>query len=91
MGIVKEIAGAAIPYVALGVAGYLAYHFIANSTVGKTLEKLPEKAAEKAEEIQSRTPVDWLKRTPAGKAFNGDWAGAAIGLTGPGMIWNLLN
>lgn len=87
MGIVKEITSAAIPYVALGVAGYLAYRFIANSTVGKTLGKIPENAADKFDEIKSREPKDWLERTPIYKAVKGDWAGAAVALTG----WNLIN
>ena len=91
MGIVKEVTSAAIPYVALGVAGYLAYRFIARSSVGKTLTEIPEKAAEKADEIKNRSFVDWVKRTPAGKAYQGDWAAAAWGLTTPGMFWNLLS
>ena len=91
MGIVKEITSAAIPYVALGVAGYLAYRFIARSDVGKTIANLPKAAADKADEITSRTPSDWLSRTPIGKAMQGDWAAAAAGLTTPGMIWNLIN
>lgn len=48
MGIVKEIAGAAVPYVALGIAGVLAYRFIKNSTVGKTLEEAKSSATDSA-------------------------------------------
>ncbi len=53
MGLVKEIAGAAIPYVALGIAGVLAYRFIKNSTVGKTLEEAKSSAADSANTITS--------------------------------------
>ena len=91
MGIVKEITSALIPYAALGVAGYLAYRFIARSDIGKTLENLPKAVEEKTEEVTSRTPKDWFDRTPIGKALQGDWAAAAAGLTTPGAIWNLLN
>ena len=91
MGIVKEVTGAVLPYVVIGGVGYLAYRYIARSTVGQTLAELPAKAAEKGEEIASRTPSDWLSRTPIGKAVQGDWPAAVAGLTTPGMIWNLLS
>ena len=48
MGLAREIAGAAIPYVALGIAGVLAYRFIKNSTVGKTLKEAKGSATDSA-------------------------------------------
>ena len=80
-----------MPYAVLIGAGYLAYRYIARSTVGNFLKEIPANVEEKKEEIKSREVADWWDRTPAGKALKGDWAGAAAGLTTPGMIWNLLN
>lgn len=44
----KTIVAAIIPYAALGIAGVLAYRFIKNSTVGKTLEKAKDSATDSA-------------------------------------------
>lgn len=76
MGIVKEIAGAAIPYVALGIAGVLAYRFIKNSTVGRTLEEAKSSATDSA-----NTAVSWaFKDNPLISVVKGvrDWSGFRV-------------
>ena len=72
----KTIVAAIIPYAALGIAGVLAYRFIKNSTVGRTLEEAKNSATDSVNTVTS-----WaFKDNPLISVVKGvrDWSGFRV-------------
>ena len=57
--IVSGVIRGLLPYAVIGGVGYLAYRYIKNSDVGKTLKELPDKAGSAFKEA-GEAANDWI-------------------------------